>query len=205
MALSDLQRAVSIVKITTGIIQGYSAYFSFKVLPELDDSGYFTDKGVMSRNFLHENIFFQNMCMFGSVYYQSALRANLQSNLLGRFIEFIFVFFPYVLIRPFFPTTRFDDAGSRDGGRSTRLETFYSVGTKAIKIFYLWAKYFLGFHINFMFYLGLVKPENVYFVHGLYLLNAGTVSIGIFLHTLRFKKILPPEFTFSFYLCQAYA
>lgn len=74
-----------------------------------------------------------------------------------------------------------------------------------IKIFYLWAKYFLGFHINFMTYLGIIKPENFMFVRGLYLLNAGTVSIGVFLHTLRFKKILPPEFTFSFYLCQIYA
>lgn len=189
----------------TGIIQGYSAYFSFKVLPELDDAGYFSDKGVMSRNFLHENLFYQNMCMFGSIYYQSALRNTLQSSLPGKIMELLFVFFPYVLIRPFFPTTRFKDAGSRDNSRSTRLEKFYSVGTTMIKIFYLWAKYFLGFHINFMLYLGLVKPDNFYFVHGLLLLNIGTVSIGIFLHTLRFKKVLPPEFTFSFYLCQIYA
>ena len=190
---------------TTGIVQGYSAYFSFKVLPDLKDAGYFSDKGVMSRNFLHENIFFQTMCLWGSVYYDADLRATLQSTSLGRMVELIFLFLPYVVLRPFFPITRFKDGGTQSNSRTGRLATFYSIGTTMIKIFYLWAKYFLGFHINFMTYLGLISPDNLKFTHGLYLLNAGTVSIGVFLHTLRFKKILPPEFTFTFYLCQIYA
>ena len=189
----------------TGIVQGYSAYFSFKVLPELKDAGYYSDKGVLSRNFLHENIFFQCMCLFGSVYYDSGLRGTLQSTLPGKLTEMIFLFFPYVIIRPFYPITRFRDGGTQSKSRTGPLEKFYEIGTTMIKIFYLWAKYFLGFHINFMTYLGLITPENLFFVHGLYLLNAGTVSIGVFLHTLRFKKILPPWFTFSFYLCQIYA
>jgi len=189
-----------------GIVQGYSAYFSFKVLPELKDAGYYSDKGVLSRNFLHENIFYQSMCLFGSVYYDSGLRQTLQSTLPGRITEMVFLFFPYAVIRPFFPITRFRDGGKQSKSRTEgALEKFYSVGTTMIKIFYLWAKYFLGFHINFMTYLGLIKPENLVFVHGLYLLNAGTVSLGVYLHTLRFKKILPAWFTFSFYLCQIYA
>lgn len=188
-----------------GIVQGYSAYFSFRVLPEIKDAGYYSDKGVMSRNFLHENIFYQSMCLFGSVYYDSGLRQALHSNLPGRLTELVFLFFPYVVLRPFFPTTRFRDGGTQNKSRSGALAKFYEIGTTMIKIFYLWAKYFLGFHINFMTYLGLIKPENLVFVHGLYLLNAGTCSIGVFLHTLRFKKILPAWFTFSFYLCQIYA
>lgn len=188
-----------------GIVQGYSAYFSFKVLPQLKDAGYYSDKGVLSRNFIHENVFFQTMTLFGSVYYDSGLRESLRSNLPGRLIELMFLFFPYIALRPWFPTTRFSDAGTQNKTRTAGLERFYEIGTTMIKIFYLWAKYFLGFHINFMIFLGLIKPENFMFVHGLYLLNAGTVSIGVFLHTLRFKKILPPWFTFSFYLCQIYA
>jgi len=42
-------------------------------------------------------------------------------------------------------------------------------------------------------------------VRGLWLLNAGTVSIAVFLHTMRFKKLLPPRVTFSCYLIMAYA
>ena len=42
-------------------------------------------------------------------------------------------------------------------------------------------------------------------VRGLWLLIAGTVSIAVFLHTMRFKKLLPPRVTFSCYLIMAYA
>jgi len=113
------------------------------------------------------------MTLFGSVYYDSGLRENLRSSLPGRITELVFLFFPYVAIRPFFPTTRFSNAGKQTKARTERLEKFYEVGTTMIKIFYLWAKYFLGFHINFMTYLGIIKPENLMFVRGLYLLNAG--------------------------------
>jgi hypothetical protein len=188
-----------------GVIQGYSAYFSFKVLPQLKDAGYYSDKGVMSRDFLHENICFNVFCLFGAVYYNNDLRETLRSNLGGRIVEFIFVFYPFVLVRPWFPITRFRDAGTRDKTRSQNLEKFYEIGTTMIKVFYLWAKYFLGFQINFMIFLGLIKPDNMRFVQGLHLLNTGTVAIAMFLHTLRFKKILPAKFTFSFYIAQIYA
>ena len=144
------------------------------------------------------------MCFFGSLYYNKGLRDNLQSSQIGRIIECMYVFFPYVAIRLWFPITRFKNAGKKNY-RTKRNERFYEVGTKMIKIFYLWAKYFLGFHINFMVFLDLVKPENRKFVDGLFLLNVGTVSIAIFLHTLRFKKLLPPRLTFSLYICQIYA
>ena len=36
------------------------------------------------------------------------------------------------------------------------------------------------------------------------LLNAGTVSLSVLLHTLRFKKVLPPLLTMSVYLVQIY-
>ncbi|CAB9504090.1 expressed unknown protein [Seminavis robusta] len=188
-----------------GVIQGYSAYFSFRVLPNLKDAGYYSDKGVMSRDFLHENICFNVFCVFGAVYNNNALREVLQSNIGGRIAEFTMVFYPFVLIRPWFPTTRLKDAGSREKTRSANLERFYQIGTTMIKIFYLWAKYFLGFHLNFMLFLGLIKPENMRFMQGLHLLNTGTVAIAMFLHTLRFKKILPAKFTFSFYIAQVYA
>lgn len=188
-----------------GVIQGYSAYFSFRVLPQLKDAGYYSDKGVMSRDFLHENICFNVFCLFGAVYYNNELRPVLQSNLGGRLMEYTFVFYPFVLVRPWFPTTRLADAGTKKQNRSAQYEKFYRIGTTMIKIFYLWAKYFLGFQINFMIFLGLIKPENMRFVQGVHLLNTGTVAIAMFLHTLRFRKILPARFTFGFYIAQIYA
>ena len=130
-------------QIIKGVIQGYSAYFSFKVLPQLKDAGFYSDKGVMSRDFLHENTFFNVFCVWGAVYYNNELREVLRSNIGGRLMEFTFVFFPFVFVRPWYPTTRIKDAGSRNKTRSPHLQRFYSVGTTMVKIFYLWGKYFV--------------------------------------------------------------
>jgi len=190
---------------TSGILQGTSAYFSFKVLPELNDPGYYSDKAVLSRTFVHENIFFTLMCIFGSVYYNEQARETLRSSLAGRILEYIYVFWPYILIRTWFPITRFKNAGTTHNGRTTKNEQFYQIATSMVKFFYLWAKYFLGFYVNFMVFLDLMTPENWKFLHGMFLLNLGTVSLSIFLHTLRFKKVLPAKFTMSIYLAQIYA
>jgi hypothetical protein len=188
-----------------GLIQGWSAFFSFKVLPDLDDPGYYSDQAVASRMFVHENIYFTLLASWGSVYYNESWRDNLQSNIMGQVLEAMWVFFPYVLFRPFFPTTSFSSAGSGRRSRSERNETFYKYGTLAVKFFYLWAKYFLGFLVNSLWLLKATTPEQSKFLKGMFLLNLGTVSIAIFLHTLRFKKVLPAKLTFSIYLLQIYA
>jgi len=80
---------------------------SFKVMPELDDAGYYLDKAVLSRNFVHENIFFTLMVVFGSVYYHESGHAKLRASYLGQFLEVLSMFWPYVLLRTWFPITRF--------------------------------------------------------------------------------------------------
>ena len=159
----------------------------------------------MSRSFVHENVYYSLMAVFGSAYYNSVWHDRLKENQVGQIIEILFVFFPYVVLRPIFPVTRFKDAGKTQHGRSKKNEYFYTVATRMVKFFYLWAKYFLGFYINFMVFLGLTTPKEWQLIRGMYLLNVGTVSIAIFLHTLRFKKVLPPKLTFSVYLLQIYA
>ena len=81
----------------------------------------------------------------------------------------------------------------------------------------------MGFYINFLVFLNnrnfhhsqqeekevrgakeILSHGDLKFIRGLFLLNAGTISISVFLHTLRFKKVLPPKVTFSFYLIQIY-
>lgn len=158
----------------------------------------------MSRNFVHENVFYSLMVVFGSLYYNDDCRASMRSSVIGKTLEFLFVFWPYVLLRFWFPTTRFKDAGTTYNGRTSRNESFYNVAVRMIKVFYLWAKYFLGFYINFLVYLDVVSIQTWKFLHGLYLLNEGTVSTAIFLHTLRFKKVLPPRLTMTIYIVQIY-
>jgi hypothetical protein len=119
-------------------------------------------------------------------------------------VELIYVFWPYILVRPWFPITRFSNAGKGRAGRSEANERWYEIGTTMVKIFYLWAKYFLGFYINFLVFMDKVTDKQWHLIHGMFLLNVGTISLAIFLHTLRFKKILPPKFTFSLYLVQIY-
>jgi hypothetical protein len=238
-----------------GLIQVHSAYFSFKVLPDLKDAGYYSDKAVLSRTFVHENSFFQLMACFGSIYYgpfvstftstSSSLSSSLSSSVsssstttttttttivvsavsstLQKVIEYTFVFYPYIFLRPWFPRTKFQSS-SRTNDYNER---FYRYGAMAIKIFYLWSKYFLGFYINFLIFLmnhkqndhgttnssstttsttanEILSKDDLKFIRGLFLLNVGTVSIAVFLHTLRFKKVLPPRLTFSIYLVQIY-
>eukprot|EP00542_Grammatophora_oceanica_P013060 CAMPEP_0194029930 /NCGR_PEP_ID=MMETSP0009_2-20130614/3551_1 /TAXON_ID=210454 /ORGANISM="Grammatophora oceanica, Strain CCMP 410" /LENGTH=435 /DNA_ID=CAMNT_0038669753 /DNA_START=100 /DNA_END=1404 /DNA_ORIENTATION=+ len=190
---------------TNGLIQGLSAYFSFKVLPDLIDAGYYSDKAVLSRTFVHENLYFSLLAYVGTGMYNDIIRENLYQTVLGKIIMYTFVFFPYILVRPWFPTTQFSKAGSGTKSRSHTNERFYEIGTTMVKIFYLWAKYFCGFYINFLIFLGLQTESDMKFIRGLFLLNMGTVSIAIFLHTLRFKKVLPPKLTFSLYLAQIYA
>lgn len=188
-----------------GIVQGYSAFFSFKVLPDLDDPGYYSDKAVASRKFVHENIYFSLLVVWGSIFYNEGWRDKMQAHPLGQAVEIVFCFFPYVMIRPFFPTTAFSSAGSGRRSRSDKNEAFYRYGTLAVKIFYLWAKYFLGFFVQFLWMMHKTTEQQSQFIKGMFLLNEGTISIAIFLHTLRFKGVLPAKLTFSLYLMQIYA
>jgi hypothetical protein len=187
-----------------GLIQGWSAYFSFKVLPELADPGYYSDKAVLSRVFIHENVYFTAISFLGACLYHDKVRANMMAHPLGRIILFVFAYWLYIVVRPFFPRTSFSNAGSSMAGRSKKNQYFYEIGTTLVKIFYLWAKYFLGFYVNWLMYLGIHTEKDALFIRGLFLMNVGTVSISVFLHTLRFKKALPPVVSFSIYLGQIY-
>lgn len=168
------------------------------------DPGYYSDKAVLSRNFVHENIFFTVMAVFGSIYYNPTTRTALRSNTLGRILEAIYVFWPYILVRPWYPVTRFSNAGQTYKGRTTRNRQFYQIATSMVKFFYLWAKYFLAYFINFSVFLDKIDDSHWPMVQGMLWLNTGTVSLSIFLHTLRFKKVLPPKLTMSVYLVQIY-
>lgn len=82
---------------------------------------------------------------------------------------------------------------------------FYYYGTIAIKLFYIWGKHFMGFYINYVRFLDDFDDNEMRWIRGLWLINCGTVSQAVFLHTLRFKRLMPPRLAFSLYLVMAYA
>lgn len=190
-----------------GCVQAISAACTFRFLPRNEDNGYFSDKGILSYNFVLENLFYQLCTFFGAVYY---LHKDLvESYWIGQAGVLVFMFFPYTLLRPFFPTTRLSYTNSSDKSdrfRSKENKSFYNATSNLIKYFYIWAKHCMGIGFNYLFWLGVVTPADMRtWGWPLLLLNAGTVSIAVFLHTLRFKKIMSPRLAHMIYVGMAYA
>ena len=104
-----------------GVLQAVSAILTFTFLPKIHDPGYFSDKSILSRLFVKENLFYQLMVLFGAVYYSDWGYEWLRTSggLLGNTIEALWVFLPYVAVRPFFPTTRL---GTAIGNTKTKSE-----------------------------------------------------------------------------------
>ncbi|GMH54326.1 hypothetical protein TrST_g10523 [Triparma strigata] len=189
-----------------GTFQGVSATLTFWFLPNQQDNGFFSDRGILSRLFVIENVFYQLLVLFGATY--PLHRAYLSSTMLGNVLIHLFIFFPYVLLRPLFPTTRFSytNNGSKVSKyRSSMNASFYETSTQMIKIFYLWGKHIMGMGFQYLLYLGVITPADMRsWGWPLFLLNAGTVSFSVFLHTLRFKKLIDPRYAHGIYVFMAY-
>jgi hypothetical protein len=104
-------------------------------------------QGTLSYAFIKENIFFAGILAFQWLYYNDNVLPYIK-----RFwpVEQIFVFLPYV-VRTIFPTafprTSFRDSMANQTGEG---QTFYYYLTWFTKIFYLWAKHYLGFFLNYL-------------------------------------------------------
>jgi len=192
---------------STGLFQAVSASVTFRFLPNDENSGYFSDKGILSRAFVKENVFYQLQTAFGAAWYTFG-NAALERSWLGKAMMVVFVFLPFTLLRPWFPTTRFSTTHVTKGAKYRTREnaSYYALGTELIRYFYLYGKHVMGFGFNYLYFLGCLTQDDMRrWGTALLLLNAGTVSIAVFLHTLRFKKILKPTHAFSIYLAMAYA
>jgi len=198
---------IAIIPALIGVFQAVSAAMTFRFLPNDENSGYFSDKGILSRAFVQENIFYQLQTAFGAIWYTLGNQA-LEQFLLGKIMIIIFVFLPFTVLRPLFPTTRFSTTHKTKGARyrTSENEKFYFTGTELIRYFYLYGKHVMGFGFNYLFWLNRVTFDDMKrWGVPLLLLNTGTVSIAVFLHTLRFKKLMKPTHAFLIYLGMAYA
>jgi len=205
-------RIISILAMN-GLLQAVSALTTFTFLPSNKDSGsngYFSDKGILSREFVTENIFFQILPIWGTFYFDDDLyRVLFRRNeltpifLVMKFLEIVMIFLPFTLIRPFFPLTRLSDSYTEKDKSKNNVQ-FYRIVIIMIKIFYIWSKHFMGFYLWYLRYLNVIGKDDLYWVRHMILSNVGTVSIAMFLHTLRFKYIIGPRIAQVTYVIMAY-
>jgi len=187
----------------TGVIQSIVAVYTFTFLPKKAiDPGYFGDKGVLSYNFIKENVFFEILLLFPWLYYSDRFFPYFKSTFV---IEYVFVFFPY-FVRSFFPKTRIRDSlTNNDRNKSDLNRKFFITVTYITKLFYIWAKHFIGYFLNYTRYLNRFGPEEQYHLYLLLIFGSSATTIAIFLHTLKFKGYMGPKKAFLGYMISYFA
>jgi len=182
----------------TGVFQTVVAIFTFTFLPKRNaDSGYFSDKGTLTYPFVKENLFFAAILCFQWFYYNDNLYPFIKY---AYPLEYLFVFLPYNF-RFLTAKTRIRDALSNIPNRSTEQnQTFYFYMTWLTKLFYIWAKHYIGFFLNYLRFQNKATPDHQYGVFLLLIAACFATTIAMFLHTLRFRKYLPPRVSFLTYV-----
>ena len=186
-----------------GMLQAINATMTFTFLPKKQiDGGYFSyrpgnTQGTLSYAFIKENVFFAAILCFQWWYYNPTMYP-----IIKRFypIEYLFVFLPYVIRSVFpnlFPRTSFRDSMKNQTGSD---QVFYFYLTWFTKLFYLWAKHFLGFFLNYFRFFNLADDYDVKCMHLILICSSFATTIAIFLHTLRFKGYLNPKVSLVAYV-----
>lgn len=164
----------------------------------------------MSYRFIVENIFFALILTWQWIYMDSFIYHKLlQYPYIGGMIEALFVFLPYTCIRePFFPKTHFRDS-MIEGNKTEKNQLFYKVLTQLTAVFYLFAKHFIGFALNYMRFINRIPDVALPSIHFMLIAASAATTIAMFLHTLKFKGWISGRVSFSLYvfsyLCTVYS
>lgn len=187
----------------TGVVQSLNAVNTFTFLPKKQvDPGYYSDKSTMSYRFIYENIFYESILAFQWIYMNNGVYTWLLTNPeIGGFIEALFVFLPYTCIRePFFPKTHFRDSLENKKNKSDANQQFYDVLTKLTSVFYLFAKHYIGYMLNYMRFNNLIPDDMIYSIHFMLIAAQAATTIAMFLHTLKFKGYISGRLSFMLYV-----
>jgi hypothetical protein len=179
-----------------GVVQSITATYYFSFLPNKIDPGYYSDKSSLSYDFVKENIFFAVILMFQFLYYCDNYYQAIRQSVTG---EYLFVFFPY-FFRNLVPKSSFRDSINDPKNKSAKNKTFYFIVTWITKIFYVWAKHYIGFFMNYLRFLNRVTPEQQYHMYFLLIFSACATTISMFLHTLKFKGYIGPKTSYILYM-----
>jgi len=185
----------------TGFIQSVIAARTFTFLPKGEnlDPGYYSDKSTLSYPFVVENSFFSLIALFQWVYYRHDVYYAMHSTPLT-LVENIFTFLPYAF-RPLWPKTHFRDSLKKSEKNKTKKNReFYIIVTWVTKVFYVWAKHYIGFFLNYVRFLDRVTEEQRYHIFLLMTFGAFATTISMFLHTLKFKRHIGPRTSYVVYM-----
>ncbi|CAF0898265.1 unnamed protein product [Didymodactylos carnosus] len=182
----------------TGLLQSITAIFTFTFLPKNKlDSGYYTDRGLLSYAFILENSFFSGILLFPWLYYSDRFYSFISSSII---IDNIVVFIPYIP-RMLWPKTQLRESlknASKIKTKSSRI--FYLFITTMTKVFYIWAKHYIGYFLNYIRFLNRATDEQIYHIYLLLIFSAFATTISIFLHTLKFKGYIAPKTSVMLYV-----
>ena len=174
-----------------GWFQAIIAMFTFTFLPTGNDAqGYYSDKRTITYPFLVENVYFSGLLLFQCTYTFTNFWDRVPLPL-----ELLMVFLPYALIRPFFPKTSLGGSRNDDKQYSDENKGFLKAISLTSKVFYVWAKHFNGFYLNYLVFLGLVKGNDdmMYLAHWLLIAGGWATTVAMFLNTLKYKKMIGPK------------
>ena len=133
----------------TGFSQSIVASLTFTFLPKRqEDPGYYGDKSTLSYNFVVENVYFSGLLLFQCLYMHDSNK-KLITDYIPFVVETCFVFLPYFVFRPLFPKTHFRDSLNLQKNKTEKNRFFFIVVTYITKIFYVWAKHYIGYFLNY--------------------------------------------------------
>jgi len=168
----------------TGVCQTLTAIYTFTFLAKNPtDPGYFADKGTISYAFVKENLFFSLILAFQWLYYNDALYPFFKKYFV---VEYLFVFLPYVF-RFLSSKTSFRDSLNSTKNKSEKNTTFFFYLTWVTKIFYIWAKHYIGFFLNYLRFLDKATAYDQKAIYLLLIAASFATTISLFLHTLKFR------------------
>jgi len=171
----------------TGLIQSIIACRTFTFLPSAKEGqtqGYYHETRVMSYDFILENCYFAGLLLFQA--WHIVFNQTMRTSVWFLPIQVICTFFPYHTVRGFFPKSSFRHS-TKDG-----TNWFASV----TKVFYISAKHFNGYYVNYMLFLGLLGEDPLHewsMTRRLLILGGWGTTIAMFLQTLKFKRYISPR------------
>lgn len=186
----------------TGFLQSVIAAQTFTFLPKgrNNDPGYYSDKSTLSYPFVVENSFFSLLALFQWVYYYKHSIYMLFRTTPLTIVENVFTFLPYAF-RPLWPKTHFRDSLKlSEKNKTQKNRLFFITVTWITKVFYIWAKHYIGYFLNYIRFLDRVTEEQRYHVFLLMTFGAFATTISMFLHTLKFKKYMGPKTSYVIYM-----
>jgi len=79
-------------------------------------------------------------------------------------------------------------------------QLFFHYGTYVTKTFYVWAKHYIQYFLNYIVYLERVDDNQKYHIYLMLIFSCFATTISLFLHTLKFKGYISPRTSFGLYV-----